>query len=181
MALKRANLELENLAALDSLTQVANRRRFDDYLTQEWKRLVRERQPLALLLGDVDYFKAYNDYYGHQGGDDCLIKVAQALNRTVKRPADLVVRYGGEEFAVILPNTDIKGAIVVAEAIRLEVQQLQLPHPQSQVSEFVSLSLGVTSMIPTLERSPEALIMTADRALYAAKQQGRNHFCVRSI
>ena len=181
VALKRANLELENLAALDSLTQVANRRRFDDYLTQEWKRLVREQQPLALLLGDVDYFKAYNDYYGHQGGDDCLIKVTQALNRAVKRPADLVVRYGGEEFAVILPNTDIKGAIVVAEAIRLEVQQLQLPHPRSQVSEFVTLSLGVTSMIPTLERSPEALIMAADRALYAAKRQGRNHFCVRSV
>lgn len=181
VALKRANLELENLAALDSLTQVANRRRFDDYLTQEWKRLAREQQPLALLLGDVDYFKAYNDTYGHQSGDDCLVQVAQAMNRAVKRPADLVVRYGGEEFAVILPNTDIKGAIAVAEAIRLEVQQLQLPHLQSQVSTCVTLSLGVTTIIPSLERSPELLITAADRALYAAKQQGRNRFCVRSV
>jgi diguanylate cyclase (GGDEF)-like protein/PAS domain S-box-containing protein len=181
VALKRANLELESLAALDSLTQVANRRRFDGYLTQEWQRLMREQQSLGLLLCDIDYFKSYNDHYGHQAGDDCLVQVAQAMNRAIKRPADLVVRYGGEEFAVILPNTNMEGAIAVAETIRLAVQQLQLPHPQSQVSEYVTLSLGVTSVIPSLDRSPETLILAADRALYTAKRQGRNRFWVRSV
>ncbi|MGK7876492.1 MAG: diguanylate cyclase [Xenococcaceae cyanobacterium] len=174
LALQEANLELQLQANLDGLTQVANRRRFDECFPQEWRRCAREKLPLSLIMCDVDYFKSYNDTYAHQAGDDCLKHVAQAISRAVKRPADLVVRYGGEEFAVILPNTPSEGAVQVAEAIRDEVQQLKIPHAQSDVSEYVTLSLGVSSIVPTQELSPEALIAAADKALYQAKEQGRD-------
>ena len=130
---------------------------------------------------DVDYFKRYNDHYGHQGGDDCLRQVALAMSRAVKRPADLLARYGGEEFVVILPNTEIEGAVSVAQAIREEMQQLKMPHAQSDVSEYVSLSLGVSSVIPSQILAPETLIATADEALYEAKKQGRNRFILKSV
>ncbi len=176
-ALREASLELERLATLDSLTQIANRRCFQNYLEQEWKRLSREQQPLALILCDVDYFKAYNDHYGHPAGDDCLIQVTQAMGLAIKRPADLIARYGGEEFIIILPNTHLAGGIHIAQNIQEEIQKLRIPHVQSQVSQFVTLSLGVVSLIPTTQQSPEDLVKAADQALYQAKQQGRNRIC----
>jgi diguanylate cyclase (GGDEF)-like protein len=180
-ALKVANQELERLAALDGLTQVANRRQFDKILQQEWYRLKREQLPLSLILCDVDYFKRYNDRYGHLEGDNCLREVALAIASASRRPADLVARYGGEEFAVILPNTKAEGALQVAELIRQQVQWLKIPHALSSVSQYVSLSLGVSTIVPTGDSSPQELIETTDLALYSAKQQGRNCTVVRSF
>lgn len=177
-ALAAANEELQRLATLDGLTQVANRRAFDHYLQREWQHLLRDQRPLGLILCDVDYFKRYNDHYGHQGGDTCLQTVAQAIQASVKRSTDLVARYGGEEFAIILPNTTIEGAFQIAETIRLNIAYLKLPHAQSDVSECVSLSLGVTAIVPTQSLTPEQLIQQADEALYAAKQQGRNRVVI---
>jgi diguanylate cyclase (GGDEF)-like protein len=173
-ALAQANQKLHSLANLDGLTQVANRRRFDEYLSQELRRMKREQQPLSLIMGDVDYFKRYNDYYGHQSGDVCLKKIAQAMNTVAMRPADLVARYGGEEFAIILPQTPSEGVKTVAEAIRQEIGQLKIPNALSDVSEYVTLSLGIASLIPDRDTSPEDLINLADSALYRAKEQGRD-------
>jgi len=180
-ALQTANQQLQRLASLDDLTQIANRRRFDEYLSQEWHRGVRETTPLCLILCDIDYFKRYNDTYGHQAGDACLQQVAQAISRVVKRPADLVARYGGEEFAVILPNTNASGAVHAADAIHKQIQQLKISHAQSSVSEYVTLSVGVSSTVPTQEFSPEALIAVADEALYEAKEQGRNRVIEKTL
>lgn len=180
-ALKQANQELKRLAALDGLTQVANRRRFDEYLNKEWRRLARDRSPLSLIMCDVDFFKSYNDTYGHQAGDDCLRQIASAISRTLKRPADFVARYGGEEFVVILPNTPAEGALVVAQSIHQEVENLKIPHSQSAAREWVTLSLGVSTQIPSGESSAEDLIAVADRALYEAKEQGRNQIVVKDF
>jgi diguanylate cyclase (GGDEF)-like protein/PAS domain S-box-containing protein len=166
--------QVQRLASSDSLTQIANRRRFDEYLDQEWQQMVRERGALSLILCDIDCFKTYNDTYGHQAGDNCLQQVAQAINYAVKRPADLVARYGGEEFAVILPHTDAKGAVQIAEAIRSKIQFLQIPHAGSQVSQYITLSLGVASTVPVHESSPAVLIAAADKSLYQAKAEGRD-------
>ena len=175
-AAEAAYREIERLANLDSLTQVANRRRFDEHLSHEWRRLAREKAPLSLILCDIDYFKPYNDHYGHQAGDATLKQVAQALESVIKRPADLVARYGGEEFAIILPNTGIAGAVKVAQLVQIEIKRLQIPHAYSQVSPFITLSLGITSQVPDLELPPESLIAHADKALYAAKQQNRDRY-----
>ena len=172
--LDEANQELQRLAALDGLTQIANRRSFDDYLHYQWKLLVRERSPLSLILCDVDFFKRYNDTYGHQGGDDCLKQVAEVIRQAVKRPADLAARYGGEEFAVILPNTEAEGAVKIAEEIRSGLKALGLAHAGSQISEIVTLSLGVASVIPSNDSSWDNLIARADKALYEAKDRGRD-------
>ncbi|WP_242045089.1 diguanylate cyclase domain-containing protein [Anabaena catenula] len=169
-----ANQKLELLANVDGLTQIANRRCFDNYLALEHTRHQREQNPLALIMIDIDYFKVYNDSYGHQGGDECLIKVAQEIAKVTQRPTDLVARYGGEEFAVILSNTDIKGALKVAKTIQTAIASLQIPHQNSQVSNYITLSMGVASLVPTLEQNLEALISYADQALYVAKEQGRN-------
>ncbi len=174
-----ANEQLRRLATIDGLTQIANRRYFDQYLAQEWKRLSREKQFLSMILCDVDFFKRYNDTYGHQLGDDCLKLVAQALSEAVQRPADLVARYGGEEFAVVLPNTNVSGAMRVAESIKRAVQDLKIPHEKSDTSEYVSISQGVTSIVPTDKIIPESLILSADKALYQAKNQGRNTYCLQ--
>jgi two-component system, cell cycle response regulator len=176
LTLKAANLKLETLAHRDSLTGVANRRRLDEHLLKEWLRLTRTGQPLSLVLLDVDYFKLYNDYYGHQQGDDCLVRLAQALELLVHRPADLVARYGGEEFAIVLPGTAGKGAIAVAQRIQTAIQALAMPHAQSQVNDIVTVSMGVASTIPNNGTPPEFLIQQADKALYQAKQQGRNQY-----
>ncbi|GAC1464200.1 MAG: PleD family two-component system response regulator [Chamaesiphon sp.] len=172
--LQAANLELQRIASIDSLTQIANRRSFDEYLQREWKRLAREKLPLSLILCDIDFFKVYNDTYGHQAGDECLKRVAHIISQAVKRPADFVARYGGEEFVVILPNTDVKGAIHVAEAIQAELTATSIAHAGSKVSQFVTLSLGVAGVIPKLIISLETLIAEADKALYQAKVAGRN-------
>ncbi|MBW4564497.1 MAG: PAS domain S-box protein [Mojavia pulchra JT2-VF2] len=169
-----ANEELHRLATLDGLTQIANRRRFDEYLEAEWNRLKRAQLPLSLILFDVDFFKHYNDTYGHLAGDDCLRQVANTLKRVVQRPADLVARYGGEEFTVILPLTEMQGAIHVAQTIRQAVRNLAIPHARSCVSNYVTVSLGIVSILPNSEFSPSDLINAADKALYTAKQQGRD-------
>lgn len=173
-ALQEANQQLHRLATSDPLTKLANRRLFDECLSKAWSILTREKLPLSLLLCDVDFFKLYNDSKGHQAGDECLHQVAQAMKHTVKRPADLVARYGGEEFAVILPNTNGEGALRVAEEIQGSIRTLEITHPQSPISEFITLSLGASCTIPWYKGSPEVLIATADRALYQAKQSGRD-------
>jgi diguanylate cyclase (GGDEF)-like protein len=166
--------QVQRLASSDGLTQIANRRRFDEYLDQEWQRMAREGAPLSLILCDIDFFKTYNDTYGHQAGDNCLQQVAQAISFAVKRPADLVARYGGEEFAVILPHTDAQGAAQIAEKIRSQVQVLQIAHAGSQVSQYITLSLGVASTVLFHESSPAVLIAAADKSLYQAKAEGRD-------
>ncbi|MFB2839003.1 diguanylate cyclase domain-containing protein [Floridanema evergladense] len=180
-ALMKANQELERLATVDSLTEVANRRLFDEYLELEWLQMFREQLPLSLILCDVDFFKFYNDTYGHLVGDFCLQQVATTIKTCIKRSTDLVARYGGEEFAVILPNTDAKGALKVAEFIREKVQALKIAHAKSSVSPFVTLSLGATTVIPNPEISPDILIALTDKALYAAKQQGRNRTVLENL
>ncbi|NET25506.1 diguanylate cyclase domain-containing protein [Okeania sp. SIO1I7] len=172
--LKLANQRLHLLATLDGLTQVANRRHFDEYLDQEWQRMKRDGLPFSLIICDVDYFKLYNDNYGHQAGDDCLKKIAKTIQKMVDRPGDLVARYGGEEFAIILPNTDAECAFRIAETIRLEVQNLKIIHAKSEINEYVTISLGISSMIPQENQSPAELISLADQALYQAKNQQRN-------
>lgn len=162
------------MAATDGLTKVANRRCFDERLQSEWPSLIQGKQVLSLIMLDVDYFKKYNDCYGHQAGDVCLVQVAASAARAVKRSSDLLARYGGEEFAVILPNTDAGGAIAVAESIRKAIQDLGIPHQQSDVSSIVTVSIGIATVIPSLGTSPDELIALADRALYDAKKQGRD-------
>ncbi len=171
LILQKENKELRRLVNIDSLTRIANRRRFDQCLIQEWQRGTRSQQPLSLIMGDVDYFKRYNDTYGHQAGDKCLQQVAQAIRGVLKRPADLVARYGGEEFAVILPETSERGALQVVKTISMEIQKLKIPHATSKVSEYVTLSLGIATMFPSQKVSPLTLISEADRVLYEAKKQ----------
>ncbi len=172
--LEVANQQLQELASLDGLTGVANRRRFDEYLDQEWRRMAREQKPLSLILCDIDFFKLYNDTYGHQKGDDCLKQVAQVIEQTIKRPADLVARYGGEEFAIILPNTELTGAVQLAETINAALKAKSIEHQTSQVNKYVTLSLGVATLIPDSDLVEETLIALADRALYQAKLEGRD-------
>ncbi len=178
-ALKKANLELQRLSVLDELTQIANRRRFDQYLSAQWD----APQPpiLSLLLCDVDYFKFYNDNYGHQAGDRCLQLVAQGISRAVGYASDLVARYGGEEFTIILPATNRAGALRVAEVVQNEIRNLKLTHSYSKVSEYITLSIGVAVVSPTSATAPKELIAAADAALYDAKHQGRNRVVDRIL
>jgi diguanylate cyclase (GGDEF)-like protein len=176
IALHLANQQLECLANLDGLTQVANRRRFDEQLKLEWDRLVRESSSLSLILCDIDYFKLYNDFYGHQAGDACLKQVAKAIEQSLRRPADFVARYGGEEFVIILPNTNFEGASYVAELIQKNVEQLNISHAQSRVADHITLSLGISSMLPRKDVSATCLVTAADKALYESKRRGRNNF-----
>lgn len=172
--LKQAHLALQNLASRDGLTGIANRRTFDIQLQREWLRAQREGTQLSLALADIDYFKRYNDCYGHQQGDACLRRVANALDEATWRPADLVARYGGEEFAAIMPATNRTGAFEVAERLREAVNSLNLPHACSEVAPHITMSLGVATMTPTPGQQPHDLIAAADAALYAAKHAGRN-------
>ncbi|MEM6713656.1 MAG: diguanylate cyclase [Cyanobacteria bacterium P01_C01_bin.147] len=172
--LTRANRELERFAYLDGLTQVANRRRFEHFLNQEWRRLMREQSSMALIMVDIDHFKAYNDIYGHQAGDNCLRRVAGILRSAIQRPADIVARYGGEEFALVLPNTDIQGAETIAAKIRVLLHQAQIPHKGSPVSQLVTVSSGIAAIYPHPLKAPDDLISIADQALYQAKEKGRN-------
>ncbi|WP_251955432.1 diguanylate cyclase [Nostoc commune] len=178
--LEAKNEELQRLstiATIDFLTQLANRRRFEEYLHIEWRRMTRSQQPLSLILVDVDFFKSYNDTYGHPMGDRCLIKIARAIKDVVQRPADLVARYGGEEFAVILSNTDILGAAHIAEKICFAVRKLAISHENSQISSYVTVSTGLATVIPTFNSSFQKIIVAADRALYQAKAAGRDRVC----
>ncbi len=162
------------LAELDGLTQVANRRKFDHYLSYQWKQMGQQQTPLSVIICDIDYFKQYNDAYGHLMGDACLQQVAKTLQSILKQPGDLFARYGGEEFAAILPQTEEKAAICVAERMQKAIAQLKMPHPSSAVAAHVTLSMGVASTIPSHPRSPTSLLDQADQRLYLAKRKGRN-------
>jgi diguanylate cyclase (GGDEF)-like protein len=177
-ALKEASEKLRRLAMTDQLTQVANRRLFDERLDIEWRRMRRERQPLSLLICDVDHFKAYNDTNGHLAGDDCLRTVAGTIRANVRRPGDLVARYGGEEFAVILSRTDAPGARHVAERIRRAVEALGIVHSTSPIAGYVTISLGSACSLCDEQITGKKIIETADRALYEAKRAGRNRVVV---
>jgi len=174
LLLKRQTDLLRSLSFLDGLTGIANRRRFDEAMTREWRRCARSHLPLSLIILDVDHFKAYNDHYGHQAGDECLRMVAEVLSDRAKRPSDLVARYGGEEFVCLLPETDGPGAVRVAEGFRTSVAECRIPHAQSPVIPYVTISLGVATVIPSAEGSPERLAEMADQLLYRAKRTGRN-------
>jgi diguanylate cyclase (GGDEF)-like protein len=180
LALKHQQDRLRNLSLLDGLTGIANRRRFDQYLEMEWQRCSRNGQPLSLVMGDVDHFKAYNDGYGHGRGDDCLRAVARVFGRALRRPADLAARYGGEEFVCLLPETDQEGARIVADQIMGQMADLALPHAFSPVAGLVTVSVGIaTATRPTQARPCRALVEEADRWLYEAKARGRNRIEAR--
>lgn len=171
---QRLNLELERLAQQDGLTGLANRRHFDESLSREWERLHREQRPMAALFIDVDFFKPYNDTYGHAAGDDCLEKVARVLATSARRPGDLAARYGGEEFVILLPGTELAGAREVAERILQDVDALALPHAGSRVAPHVTVSIGVAARLPGAGEPPQRLLDAADKAVYAAKRAGRH-------
>ncbi len=177
-SLKASNQEWEQLATIDDLTQVANRRYINQYLNREWQRLGRQQGRLSLVLCDIDYFKKYNDTYGHPAGDRCLQQVAQILGQGLKRPADILGRYGGEEFILILPHTSLEGAQQLAEGIRQQINALKLEHRSSLVGPHVTLSFGVASLVPAPLLEATTLIKAADQALYEAKRLGRNRVYV---
>ena len=172
--LEEANEQLQELTRVDGLTGIANRRRLDEDLDREWKRMMREKRPLSVILCDIDHFKFYNDTYGHQQGDECLAKVAVAIKRSVNRPGDLAARYGGEEFCIVLPETIATGAKQIAELVRQNVLGLQIEHKSSKVMPFVTLSLGVATVVPDVDSEPGDLLEAADKGLYQAKENGRN-------
>jgi len=172
--LAAANRALERMSRQDSLTELANRRYFDTFLAEELARARRSKQELSLALCDVDFFKAYNDHYGHQAGDECLRQVARVLQGACRRPADLAARYGGEEFALVLPETGVSGAAQVGEGVRAAIIALQLPHEHSGIAQCVTISIGVAGVQPGMDTDPERLIAAADQALYQAKKLGRN-------
>jgi diguanylate cyclase (GGDEF)-like protein len=176
--LEAVNHVLAALSTTDGLTGIANRRRFDDALANEWKRALRSRQPLALLMLDVDLFKNYNDHYGHQAGDDVLRKVARVLEDSSRRSSDLAARYGGEEFVVIAADTDAASALRLGEAIRQAIEALGLTHAKSPLGRL-TVSIGVSVIVPGDSQQPEILIQMADGALYLAKSQGRNCVMLR--
>lgn len=175
-----ANQELEHLVRFDELTQIANRRYFDEYLRQEWQKLEQSQLPLSLIFCDVDYFKAYNDSYGHLAGDRCLEGIASAIRSAVRRPEDLVARYGGEEFAVILPYISSIGVAEVAKTIQTNIAKLQIPHVSSSISPYVTLSFGVATIVPTADLPCTHLVDIADQALYWAKVEGRDRIVTNS-
>ena len=172
--LQIANHTLQMLSCQDGLTGIANRRHFEETLRKDWRQAMRDQTPLSLILVDVDHFKAFNDYYGHQAGDACLKRVAQTLSLSLSRPGDVVARYGGEEFAVLLADTDLAGAVKVARTLCENVQDLGIPHEQSATAPMVTISLGVAAANPTQETGAEMLLRAADDALYRAKALGRN-------
>lgn len=180
-AAETANHALEHLARTDELTQVANRRYFNEYLHQEWFRMMQAERPLSLILIDVDFFKLYNDTYGHLAGDACLAQVASVVRSAIQRPDDLIARYGGEEFAVVLPNTPLLGAMQIARNIQSNIQQAAIPHCKSSVSQWVTLSMGITCLVPTPQCSIAEFINQADQALYQAKMAGRDRIGSESI
>ncbi len=172
--LAEANLALQKLSSLDGLTGIANRRSFDETLQKEWKRSIRGEKSIGLIMLDIDFFKLYNDHYGHQGGDDCLKRVAKGLESAIHRETDFLARYGGEEFSTVLPDTDLNGAIKVAEEMRLTIKDLRIEHAKSKVTDIVSISIGVATVIPLQGMNQEILIAAADQALYRAKDEGRD-------
>jgi len=172
--LEEANQRLEALSSLDGLTGIPNRRRFDEFIDLEWRRATREAESLSLIMIDIDFFKAFNDHYGHPDGDQCLKQVAKTLDASLKRPTDMVARYGGDEFVAVLPGTGKQGAVFMAEDMRKRVEALVIPHDGSPVADRVTVSLGAATIIPPGDFSPVVLMEVADRALYEVKKNGRN-------
>lgn len=185
LILRERTRQLLRLASIDGLTGLANRRSFDETLDQEWRRARRNHTPLSLALIDIDFFKRYNDHYGHQAGDDCLKTVAATLAHAAERPGEIVARYGGEEFAVVLPLCDVPTARALAEKMRKRVADLALPHAGSLIGDHVTISCGVATLmgVETIEAMPDeaALITAADQALYAAKEAGRDQVQVNCV
>ena len=177
---KREQLEEEllQISLTDALTGIANRRVFDELMEKEWRRCMRSGSPLSLALIDIDYFKLFNDNYGHQAGDDCIRNVANALVTSVRRASDFLARYGGDEFIIIMPETDINGARYVGENIRKTVEALKTSHQYSKISQFVTISVGVSSVVPNKNISTKDLIKKTDEALYKAKKLGCNQTCI---
>ncbi|RVU40574.1 diguanylate cyclase [Rheinheimera riviphila] len=175
--LQASNLALERLMRSDSLTGLSNRRHFDEHLEIEWKKAIRDQLPLSLLMIDVDFFKVFNDTFGHVEGDWALQKVAKVIQHSSTRPGDLAARYGGEEFCLVLPNTALDGACFLAEKIRLGVEALTIQHVTPTSGAVVTVSIGIASMIPVNQIEPVQVVKMADQALYAAKQAGRNRHC----
>jgi len=179
-ALRQANHQLEQLSRADGLTGIANRRHFDEFLRQMCNRAKRYSHPLSLFIIDIDYFKLYNDFYGHQQGDACLIEVAQTLNHFTQRDGELAARYGGEEFAIVLTESTEQYALEHAHKCLQAIRDLKIEHQPSKCSKYVSISMGIATSGNTQELSPEYLIKRADKALYKAKESGRNQLQVRS-
>jgi diguanylate cyclase (GGDEF)-like protein len=179
LAFQSANLfaETHRRSVTDALTGLANRRRFDSFLSQEWSHAVRSREPLALIMADIDSYKKYNDTYGHAAGDECLRRVARVVQKLGRRTSDLAARYGGEELALILPVTNLSHAKRLAEELRSHVEALQIPHQTSETGPWVTVSVGVAAMVPKTNSDPLSLINLADQALYQAKRAGKNGVC----
>jgi diguanylate cyclase (GGDEF)-like protein len=173
-----AHQELERLAYLDNLTQTSNRRHFDQLLSQEWQRLRREKQPLAIVLADIDFFQEYNNHYGRAAGDDCLKQLAVVIAEATQRSSDIISRYGGEEFAILLPGTDLAGAVLMTERVQQTLMTMRMPHVGSSISEYITLSFGIATCIPSFGATFADLLTAADRAMYRAKEQGRNTYRV---
>jgi len=177
-SLEKANKELLRLSTVDGLTGIYNRRYFDLIIEKEWKRGLREKQKISIILADIDYFKLYNDNYGHLEGDNCLRIIACKLQEVIKRPADLLARYGGEEFVILLPNTDQKGAYKIAKDLQKKVRSLCINHNFSNVGNVVTLSIGVATAVPDIDSKYQNLIEHADKAMYIAKSNGRNQIVI---
>jgi diguanylate cyclase (GGDEF)-like protein len=178
LTLKRQSDAMREMTLTDALTGIANRRSFDDAIGNEWRRCARAAAPLSVIMIDIDHFKRYNDAYGHQAGDTCLKQVADTMLQCAGRSPDLLARYGGEEFVILLPQVDAAGAQTVAERILESVRALAIPHRMSSASDTVTVSLGVATLMPGQVGDPDALVRCADNALYQAKKDGRNRFCV---
>ncbi len=172
--LEKTNSILQDLSSIDGLTGIPNRRCFDEFVDREWKIAVRKSAPLSIIMIDIDHFKAYNDNYGHQAGDECLKQIGKVLKESVTRPEDLVARYGGEEFIAVLADTDINGAMIVAERIRSKVKALNMPHETSSIAKIVTVSMGIAGGVPNRDSLSGSFITMADKALYQAKRNGRN-------
>lgn len=179
--LEETNEQLLLLSTTDGLTGLFNRRRFDEVLNEEWKRGIRSQQPLSFIILDIDHFKAYNDTYGHQAGDDCLREVARTLASVPLREMDKIARIGGEEFAIILPETDSEGVMLAAERIRESIDELNIPHSSSLSHQHLTISVGVSTVVPDLALSSRKLLEAADDALYEAKRRGRNCCCSMEV
>ena len=179
--LREANRKIGDIASRDALTGLYNRRHFDEVLDREFSRLQRTGLPLSVIMADIDYFKDYNDAYGHQAGDECLKSVAEILRNTGGRKTDMAARYGGEEFVLILPDTDARGAKVIADQVQRYMRGMALKHESSKVAEIVTLSLGVATAVPDRSMRPEQLVEAADRALYQSKADGRNRVRVHAM
>lgn len=175
--LREKTKRLLELSNLDGLTEIANRRRMDEFLDLEWRRCWRSALPVGMLMLDIDFFKHYNDHYGHLKGDECLKAVASTITAMLQRPSDLVARYGGEEFTVVMGNVDHKQTKTMAQRIHTAIGELKIPHEKSSVSPHLSVSIGCASMVPTEEKNTQTLLDAADKKLYEAKNNGRNQVC----